>query len=335
MQPTPPAAPRTGVSRVVAAVPPTAARTSADDGSNEGSAAAATAGGFVTDDVEDLVPTSNSLVGALIEPEPEPEPLLFDVERASALLPDTASTRPPSPTTRPPARSARRGSFERPPPAYAAGSAVAERVAALGEALRAELSVLKMGQLRKRAVDEGLEEAAIDAILDGTEPLHDLVAAVVAHVTYRNVQKRGKLSKEGSGCDGRRRRRAHPLSLSAVGMWKTLRLTAVRRVCGPLRFRVDVARWCVGRACFDQRARRSGGSSSWTMSFSATTRTPSPPSKLSTDTARRTAHLIITLRTLARLVLCPIQLLSVPVVMAAVLLVVDAPAGTCHRRRLC
>jgi hypothetical protein len=168
---------------VVAAVPPTAARTSADDGSNEGSAAAATAGGFVTDDVEDLVPTSNSLVGALIEPEPEPEPLLFDVERASALLPDTASTRPPSPTTRPPARSARRGSFERPPPAYAAGSAVAERVAALGEALRAELSVLKMGQLRKRAVDEGLEEAAIDAILDGTEPLHDLVAAVVAHVT--------------------------------------------------------------------------------------------------------------------------------------------------------
>jgi hypothetical protein len=229
MQPTPPAAPRTGVSRVVAAVPPTAARTSADDGSNEGSAAAATAGGFVTDDVEDLVPSaaragtgsSNSLVGALIEPEPEPEPLLFDVERASALLPDTASTRPPSPTTRPPARSARRGSFERPPPAYAAGSAVAERLAALGEALRAELSVLKMGQLRKRAVDEGLEEAAIDAILDGTEPLHDLVAAVVAHVTYRPVQKRGKLSKEGSGCDGRRRRRAQPLSLSAVGMCKT------------------------------------------------------------------------------------------------------------------
>lgn len=58
----------------------------------------------------------------------------------------------------------------------------------------------QMGQLRKRAVEEGLEEASIDSVLDSGGEAHALlVGLLVAHIAYRPAEKRGKLSKEGSG----------------------------------------------------------------------------------------------------------------------------------------
>lgn len=94
---------------------------------------------------------------------------------------------------------AQRQSFECTTPTGFSCSVIAEHVAARVQLLREEFSTLKMGQLRKRAVAEGIEESVVDSMLDGADPLADLAEALATHVAYRPRHKVGKLSKEGSG----------------------------------------------------------------------------------------------------------------------------------------
>ena len=65
--------------------------------------------------------------------------------------------------------------------------------------LQRELAELKIGQLRRRAVEAGLEEAAVDDALDSDTPREAVIALVVARVANEPVIKQGKLGKEGSG----------------------------------------------------------------------------------------------------------------------------------------
>ena len=59
--------------------------------------------------------------------------------------------------------------------------------AALGHALEQELSALKLGQLRRRAVAEGLSEAAVDAALDQADPKAAVLGLVLDHAATAPV----------------------------------------------------------------------------------------------------------------------------------------------------
>jgi hypothetical protein len=162
--------------------------------------------------VEDLVPAAVESFQTTAEPEPEPEPELYDVEAVAALVPRTggglqhqqqqqqqqqhrAQTAPAASVP-----DLQRQSYERTTQVGFPCSVVAARVAEHVDVLRSDFAALKMGQLRKQAVAEGIEESVADSILDGTDPLADLAEALAVHVAYRPQHKAGKLSKEGSGC---------------------------------------------------------------------------------------------------------------------------------------
>ena len=140
------------------------------------------------------------------EPEPEPEPELYDVEAVAALVPRSAEGSWPQ----------QHQGYERATKAGFPWSVVAARVAERARVLHRGFRELKIGQLRKQAVAEGIQESVADSILDGADPLGDLAEALALHVAYRPQHRTGKLSKEGSGCVTCRYHNANPASDGAA-----------------------------------------------------------------------------------------------------------------------